>query len=49
MSGQTVSLCDGKSWNYEKMEYEPAGCGPHGPVVYSWDLTRFLDGLPIID
>lgn len=24
-------------------------CDDHGTVVYSWDLMRFLDGLPIID
>lgn len=49
MYGQTVALCEGRKWNYYTKEYEETDCGPHGPVVYSWDLKRFLDGRPIID
>ena len=49
MRGQTIASCDGRLYNHGKKEYEPSGCGPHGFVVYSWDLERFLDGRPIID
>lgn len=49
MRGQTVALCDGKRYDYEVNEYVNTGCGPHGVVVYSWDLERFIDGLPVID
>lgn len=49
MSGQTMSICDGRAYNYNLKKYEPTGCGPHGVVVYSWDLDRFLNNLPIID
>ncbi len=50
MSGQTQTLCDGRKYNHETRGYEEA-CGgvAHGPVVYPWDLKRFLDGRPIID
>ncbi len=50
MGGQTQSLCEGRKYNHETKEYEEACNGvAHGPVVYPWDLKRFLDGLPIID
>lgn len=49
MSGQTGVICDGQRYSYERGESEPTGCGPHGPVVYATDLTRFLAGRPIID
>jgi len=49
MNGQTIAMCDGKLYNYASDEYEPTYCGPHGFVVYAWDLQRFLDGKPIID
>lgn len=49
IAGQTVSICDGRSYNYETKQYEETGCGPHGSVIYSWDLDRFLKGLPVID
>lgn len=42
MSGQTVSLCDGQRYNHETKKYEPTGCGPHGSVVYSWDVKNFF-------
>lgn len=50
MDGQTVTLCEGRSYNHETKEYE-AACGgiAHGPVVYEHDLVRFLDGRPIVD
>lgn len=49
MYGQTMSLCDGRSYNHETKEYEKGCDEPHGPVVYSHDLRRFLLGLPVID
>lgn len=49
MSGQTQSICDGRSYDHEKREYQQTGCGPHGPVVYVWDLDRWLAGLPVVD
>lgn len=49
MSGQTIALCTGERYDHEAKRYEPSGCGPHGPVVYRWDLERFLAGQPIID
>lgn len=49
MRGQTVSLCDGKYWDYEEMEYKPSGCGPHGAVVYSCDVQDFLEGRDVQD
>lgn len=49
MYGQTGSICDGREYDYGKKEYVATGCGPHGGVVYSSDLERFLQGRPIID
>ena len=49
MRGQTVAMCEGRKYNYDKHEYEDTGCGPHGWAYYPWDVQRFLDGRPIID
>lgn len=49
MSGQTFSSCEGRAYNHEIGNYQETGCGPHGFVVYSWDVQRFLDGSPIVD
>lgn len=49
MSGQTRAMCDGRRYSYEKNEYESTGCGPHGGIVYPWDLIQFLNGKPNID
>lgn len=49
MRGQTIAMCDGKKYNHEEKRYEDTGCGPHGLVVYSWDLQRFIFGLPVVD
>lgn len=49
MSGQTMVLCDGKYYDHHLGKYLSTECGPHGGIVYPWDLQRFLDGLPIID
>lgn len=38
MRGQTAAICDGRSYNHGKREYQPTGCGPHGMVVYRWDV-----------
>lgn len=47
MSGQTMMLCEGRSYNHERREYEES-CGgvAHGPITYSWDLKRFLGIVP---
>lgn len=49
--GQTISLCEGRSYNHDTKEYEPNKCSdnPHGPVIYKWDVERYVRGLPIID
>ena len=49
MFGQTMAICDGRRYDPGTDAYEPSGCGPHGFIVYPWDLGRFLDGLPVID
>jgi hypothetical protein len=51
MRGQTMSICDGMTYNHEEKRHEPTGCvrQPHGVVVYPWDVERFLSGLPVID
>lgn len=42
MAGQTVSVCDGRRYNYATSEYEPTDCGPHGSIVYASDVQHFL-------
>lgn len=49
MYGQTMSLCDGRRYDHDLLEYVDTCPEPHGVVVYKWDLQRFLDGRPIID
>lgn len=49
MNGQTIALCDGRAYNYDRREYEDTGCGPHGMIAYRWDMERFLRGGPILD
>lgn len=50
MRGQTMSICDGTLWDYDAKMAVPSGCsGPHGTVIYPWDVERFLAGLPIVD
>lgn len=50
MRGQTMMLCEGRRYNYDTEGYvEACGGVAHGPVVYSWDLGRYLLNLPIID
>lgn len=49
MRGQTVAVCDGRRYDYNLKTYVDTGCGPHGTVVYSWDVQRFLQNRPIID
>ena len=50
MRGQTMALCQGAAYNHETKQYEEA-CGgiEHGPVVYSWDLARYLAGRTVVD
>lgn len=46
MFGQTQSICTGVNYNHYTEEYEPSACAddPHGgPIVYAWDLQRFID------
>ncbi len=49
MAGQTVTICDGQEYDHEAKAYKPTNCGPHGPVVYAWDLSRFLEGKDPLD
>lgn len=49
MRGQTGAICDGQQYNYDLKVYESTGCGPHGMVVYKWDVERFLRGLSALD
>lgn len=50
MHGQTMSLCEGRRYSHETKEYsEKCGGIAHGPVVYRWDLERFLAGGRIVD
>lgn len=48
-AGQTGAICDGRKYSYERKEYEPTGCGPHGMVVYTHDLRNFLQGGRVLD
>lgn len=50
MHGQTMAICEGKSYSHETKQYREA-CGgvSHGVVIYCWDLERYLAGLPVID
>lgn len=49
MYGQTIAICQGRKYNYDKKQYEATNCGPHGWAYYPWDLQRFLDGKPVVD
>lgn len=49
MYGQTMSVCDNKEYDYAEKAYKPTGCGPHGSITYASDLTRFMNGLPVVD
>lgn len=49
MTGQTVGECDGRMYDHEHKCYNPTGCGPHGIVIYTGDLYRWLKGLPVVD
>lgn len=48
MSGQTMMLCDGRRYDHDTQEYYETH-DAHGPVVYTWDVQRFLRGGPIVD
>ncbi len=54
MNGQTFAMCDGRVFDPQIMLTVPdAGpchnSGGHGWVYYTWDVDRFIRGLPIID
>lgn len=49
MNGQTMAVCESKRFDYATGKWINIECGPHGPVVYEWDLQTFLSGHPIID
>lgn len=49
MFGQTMAICDGRSYDNVTEKYYFNDCGPHGSVVYSWDLIDFLLGRPVTD
>jgi hypothetical protein len=44
MHGQAVAICDGRRYDHDRRDYDETGCGPHGVVVYPWDLDRYLNG-----
>lgn len=47
MNGQTMCLCQGRKYNHETKKYEVDCDGiAHGPIVYAWDLKRFLGIIP---
>lgn len=50
MYGQTGAICEGRAYNHDRQEYEER-CGgvAHGFIYFTWDVERFLDGLPVID
>lgn len=49
MCGQTVSICDGREYDYDARDYRDTGCGPHGTVVYTSDVRQFLAGRAPLD
>lgn len=55
MVGQTLTGCNGYSYNHETEQYvrtceaEEWPGGGHGPVYYTHDVYRFMLGLPVID
>ena len=49
MRGQTGAICEGVEWDYATEDYIESGCGPHGYIVYTGDVERFVLGLPVID
>lgn len=48
MYGQTMAICDGQRYDHDTKQYHDTGHA-HGPVVYSYDVHRFLAGGPILD
>ncbi len=38
---RTLSMCDGRRYDYRRHEYLPTGCGPHGAVVSAADVAKF--------
>jgi len=48
MGGQTLMLCDGRRYDPVTESYTETH-EAHGPVVYAWDVKRFLAGGPILD
>lgn len=49
MYGQTAMLCSGERYNHDTQQYESDCDEPHGAVVYTRDLERYLQGRPVID
>ena len=49
MRGQTMGYCTGTKYNHDTEQEEFTECGPHGGIVYKWDVDRFLKVLPVID
>lgn len=48
MHGQTLMLCDGRRYDHETESYTETH-DAHGPVVYTGDVRRFLNGGWIYD
>lgn len=50
MHGQTMMLCDGRRYDDQiRLMLPIPGHPAHGTIVYTWDVERYLRGLPIID
>lgn len=48
MRGQTVSLCEGREYNYERKAYFETG-HTHGVIFYEGDVRNFLGSRRWID
>lgn len=46
--GQTMMLCDGRRYDPVTESYTETH-EAHGPVIYAWDVERFMRGGPILD
>lgn len=42
MYGQGGVICEGREYDRANRIYVENGCGPHGRVVFEYDLTRYL-------
>ena len=51
MNGQTFALCHGYYYDHDLEINLHSACAenPHGPVYYTWDVQRFINGRKIVD